>query len=127
MFEKLENIMQSKLLTLIGLVFIGSILTACGDSKEEANETTKEAIEVIEPVDVEATEQLNAKLLESMQEISNQQLDDVEDAGKEALEQLSEADRQALIDLTIDESSKAVSEDAEKVVELLEDINGVNE
>ena len=123
MFEKLDNIMQSKKLTLVSLAFIGSVLLACGDSKEE----TKEVVEVPEPVDVKATEQLNAKLLESMQEISDQHIDDVEDAGKEALEQLSEADRQALIDLTIDESSKAVSEDAEKVVELLEDINGVSE
>ena len=123
MFEKLDNIMQSKKLTLVSLAFIGSVLLACGDSKEE----TKEVVEVPEPVDVKATEQLNAKLLESMQEISDQHIDDVEDAGKETLEQLSEADRQALIDLTIDESSKAVSEDAEKVVELLEDINGVSE
>lgn len=80
-----------------------------------------------EPVDEEGTEQLNQKLLESMREISASETEKVENAGKDELEKLSEADRQALIDLTIDESSKAVKEDAEKVVDLLEDINGVSD
>jgi len=79
-----------------------------------------------EPVDEKGTEQLNQKLLESMREISVGETEKVENAGRGELEKLSEADRQALIDLTIDESSKAVKEDADKVVDLLEDINGIS-
>ena len=80
-----------------------------------------------EPVDEEGTEQLNQKLLESMREISAGETEKVESAGQDELEKLSEADRQSLIDLTIEESSKAIQEDADKVVELLEDINGISE
>lgn len=80
-----------------------------------------------EPVDEKATEILNQKLLESMRVISANENRKAEDAGKDELEKLSEADRQALIDLTIEESAKAVVDDAQEVVELLEDINGISE
>ena len=89
------------------------LLSACSDKPPE-------------PVDEEGTEQLNQKLLESMQEISASESLKAESAGKDELEKLSEADRQALIDLTIEESAKAVIDDAEEVRELLEDINGVS-
>ena len=90
------------------------LLSACSDKPPE-------------PVDEEGTEQLNQKLLESMQEISVSESLKAESARKDELEKLSEADRQALIDLTIEESSKAIQEDADKVVELLEDINGISD
>jgi len=90
------------------------ILVACNEKPPEA-------------VDEEATEILNQKLLESIREISASETAKVEGAGKDELEKLSEADRQALIDLTMDESAEAVKEDADKVVELLEDLNGISE
>ncbi len=98
------------------LLVCGFLITACSESPKEP-----------EPVDVEATEQINDKLISSMRDINNQQLDKAEDVSKNALEELSEADRQALIDLTIDESAEAITEDAEKMVDLLEDINGISD
>ncbi len=103
----------------IALTLLSSIVTACGDSSKEAEEQ--------EPVDIEATEKINDKLLNSMLEISDGQIHHVEKIGKESLEELSEADRQSLIDLTIEESAEAISEDADKMVELLEDINGISD
>lgn len=88
------------------------LLSACSDKPAE-------------PVDEEGTQKLNAKLLESMQEISDAQTEKAEGAGEKELERLSEADRQALIDLTIDESAEAVKEDADKVVDLIEELNNI--
>jgi uncharacterized lipoprotein YajG len=111
--------MQTKLIKHVVVIVTAMLVAACNDSPE--------TIEPQEPVAVQETEEINAKLLESLTQISNKQVQLVESAGKDALEQLSEGDRQALIDLTIDESAKAVSEDAEKMVELLQDINGIND
>jgi len=91
-------------------------LVACNDSPKEP-----------EPVDIQATEQINDKLLNSMREISNEQQENIEDSGTGELEALSEQDRQSLIDLTIDESSEVISDDANKMVDLLEEINGISE
>ena len=100
--------MNSKISKLLTLIVASTLITAC-------NEALKEP----EPVDVEATEQINEKLLNSMQDISSKHLNQVEDTGKNALEQLSEADRQSLIDLTIDESAEAILEDAQKMEKMI--------
>lgn len=109
--------MQINQLKLMSLIAVGIFATACNDVPKE--------VKTPEPVDIEATEKINDKLLASLREISNDQRGQVEEAGKQELERLSEADRQALIGLTIDESADAVSDDANKMVELLEDINGI--
>ncbi|MBL4671823.1 MAG: hypothetical protein JKX81_06150 [Arenicella sp.] len=103
----------------IGLAAISVLATACNDKPIETKAP--------EPVDVQATERINHKLLNSMRKISEQQLDQVEDAGKDALQLLAESDRQELIDLTIEESSEAVLESGDKMLRLLEDINGISE
>ncbi|MFT6406838.1 MAG: hypothetical protein ACJAQ6_000248 [Arenicella sp.] len=110
--------MKFKQITVISLIALSVLVTACNDAPEQAKAP--------EPVDIHATELLNDKLLESMRGIRDEQLDQVESAGKNALQELSEADRQSLIDLTIDESAEAVSEDAGKMIELLEDVNGIS-
>lgn len=111
--------MKFRRLKLISLIAIGILATACNDTSTETKP--------VELVDIEATEKINEKLLNSMRSISEQQLEQVEDAGKDALESLAESDRQALIDLTIDQSSEAVLEGGDKMIKLLEDINGVSE
>ena len=111
--------MLIRFIKLTLLVATSTFIVACNDAPEEATAP--------EPVDIQGTENINDKLLDSMREISNQHLNQVEDVSKNTLEQLSEADRQALIDLTIDESSEAVSEDADKVVDLLEELNAVSD
>ncbi len=99
------------------LLAASALIVACNDSSQEVKEP--------EPVDIQGTENINDKLLDSMSKINAKQLNQVEEVSKETLEKLSEADRQALIDLTIDESAEAVSDDADKVVERLEDVNGI--
>lgn len=106
--------------TILPYIVFCTLLASCGDSPQQ--QVTEQ-----EPVDVHATQQINDKLLSTLRKISDEQSHQVEDAGKDSLEALSEADRQSLINLTIDESAKAISEDSEKVVELLGDINGVSE
>jgi hypothetical protein len=110
--------MKLRQIKLLSLIAIGILATACNDTPTDTK--------AVEPVDIQATEQINQKLLNSMRKISDQQLEQVEDAGKDALESLTESDRQALIDLTIDQSSKAVLEDGDKMIKLIEDINGVS-
>jgi hypothetical protein len=111
--------MKFRQLKLISLIAIGILATACNDTPTETKP--------VELVDIDATEKINEKLLNTMRSISEQQLEQVEDAGKDALESLAESDRQALIDLTIDRSSEAVLEGGDKMIKLLEDINGVSE
>lgn len=106
-------------LKLTVLVAATTLIVACNEAPNE--------VKAPEPVDIQGTENINDKLLNSMRDISNEQLSQVEEASKDEFAQLSEADRQALIDLTIDESAEAISEDADKVVDLLEDINGISE
>lgn len=106
--------MKTHYAKFIAVLICAFLLSACSEKPPE-------------PVDEEGTEQLNQKLLESMRQISASETEKVENAGKDELEKLSEADRQALIDLTIEESSKAVGDDAQEVVEVLEDINGISE
>ena len=107
---------QIKLATLVSISLFAS---ACSEGPKE--------VKAPEPVDIQATEQINDKLLNAMREISDQQLNQLENAGKETLTQLAEADRQSLINLTIDESAEAVAEDAKKMVDLLEGINRISE
>jgi len=111
--------MKTKDLKFLSVCGVLLIVAACNDSSNKIQEP--------EPVDIQATETINDKLLNSMRDISNQHENQIEETGKDALQQLSESDRQSLIDLTIDESSKPVEEDAKKMVDLLEDINGVSE
>ena len=111
--------MKTKDLKIVSTIALMLMVSACNDTPSANKEP--------EPVDEQATQVINDKLLDSMQDISNQHSDQIEDTGKNALRELSESDRQSLIDLTIDESSKPVADDAEKMIDLLEDINGVSE
>ena len=120
------------LMRFIKLIFMGvtsAFIVACdGSSPDDApKDDAAKKVESLEPVDIQGTESINEKLIGSMNEISAKQLDQAEDVNKNTLQQLSETDRQSLIDLTIDESAEAISEDAEKMVDLLEDINGISD
>ncbi|MFT6099242.1 MAG: hypothetical protein ACJAYF_001786 [Arenicella sp.] len=111
--------MKLRKIRLVSLISISILASACNDQPAENKAP--------EPVDVQATEKINDKLLSSMRKISDQQLSQVEDAGKDALELLAESDRQELIDLTIEGSSEAVLESGDKMLRLLEDVNGISE
>ena len=107
--------MKTLKIKLLVVIAISLLAAACNDAPQQTST----------PADIQASQEINDKLLNSMRQISEKQQGQVEAAGKDALETLTEADRQALIDLTIDESAKTVSQDAEKMVELLQEINKI--
>ena len=103
------------------------LVTACSD--QEPDRTASESPSVIEsePVDEEFTKRLQANLDEQLIELTQQQTDDAEQEQNEALEELSEQDRETLIDETAEQGSKQVKEDADKLIDILEDIAAQNE
>lgn len=114
-------------LSLIAIIFVFGLVTACSD--QEPDRTASESPSVIEsePVDEEFTKRLQANLDEQLIELTQQQTDDAEQEQNEALEELSEQDRETLIDETAEQGSKQVKEDADKLIDILEDIAAQNE
>jgi len=118
-------------LKVAALLALSTLLIGCSDkadpepngtdlsSNKEAISVSEEASVIAEPVDERATQAINEKLIGALEGISREQTASEENIGKEALEQLSESDRQALIDMTIESSSRKVSEDADQVLEAL--------
>jgi len=89
--------------------------------------TKPEPIAEPEPIDEEFTQQLQKSLDRQLTELSQLQTNNEEQDQTASLEQLTEQDRVSLIDETAEEGSEKVKQDADKIIEILEDIAAENE
>ena len=107
------------------------LLSACGQQNQadtiEVSDQAESISELPEPVNEEFTQQLQATLDQQLLDLSQQESDSAELGQSASLEDLVEQDREALIDQTAEEGSEQVKQDADKLIQRLEDIAAQNQ
>lgn len=109
--------MNNKLLIL---VLSTHLIIACSDQAEQEGGITQSSSQQ-QDADEQVTQELGQKLLNATKVIGLEQESTQEALNIGNLKKLSEEDRQALIDLTIEESAKIIKEDADEVMDSLEE------